>query len=85
MSLDVIQYAAAIESPLAVLAHRRAVVHTIEHAVEDNLGLLVPLHKAWQPTDFLPDLEAEDLAGAGRGLPAKVSNDSRRTTGHPRR
>ena len=60
MSLDVIEYAAAIESPLAVLAHRRAVVHTIEHAVEDNLGLLVPLHKAWQPTDFLPDLEAED-------------------------
>jgi acyl-[acyl-carrier-protein] desaturase len=28
--------------------------------VEQNLALLAPVDQAWQPTDFLPDLNAED-------------------------
>ena len=34
-------------------------IRTIEPAVADNLRLLVPIDKAWQPTDYVPDLEAE--------------------------
>ncbi|MDB5351293.1 MAG: Fatty acid desaturase [Planctomycetota bacterium] len=30
--------------------------------VGENLGLLAPVDQAWQPTDFLPDLSAEDWA-----------------------
>lgn len=33
------------------------VVRAIEPAVADHLRLLLPLDKAWQPTDYLPDLE----------------------------
>ena len=36
------------------------VIRAIEPAVEDNLDLLVPVDRAWQPTDYLPDLEAEN-------------------------
>ena len=36
------------------------VVRAIEPAVQENLGLLVPVDRAWQPTDYLPDLEAEN-------------------------
>ena len=36
------------------------VIRAIEPAVADNLGLLIPVAKAWQPTDYLPDLEAEN-------------------------
>ena len=36
------------------------VIRAIEPAVADNLDLLVPIDKAWQPTDYLPDLEAEN-------------------------
>jgi acyl-[acyl-carrier-protein] desaturase len=53
-------YAHALESPTTGLTHRRDVIQAIEDAVADNLGLLVPLHKAWQPSDYLPDLEAPD-------------------------
>lgn len=38
----------------------RDVMRAIEPAVEESLGLLVPLDRAWQPTDYLPDLEAEN-------------------------
>lgn len=34
------------------------VIRAIEPAVADHLSLLVPLDRAWQPTDYLPDLEA---------------------------
>lgn len=52
----------------ADLAHRqrhlvrdhRDVIRAIEPAVRENLGLLVPIDRAWQPTDYLPDLEAEN-------------------------
>jgi acyl-[acyl-carrier-protein] desaturase len=53
-------YAHALESPTTGLTHRRDVIQAIEDAVADNLGLLVPLHKAWQPSDYLPDLGAPD-------------------------
>ena len=36
------------------------VIRAIEPAVGDNLDLLLPIDKAWQPTDYLPDLEAEN-------------------------
>jgi hypothetical protein len=32
-------------------------IRAIEPAVADNLSLLLPLDRAWQPTDDLPDLE----------------------------
>jgi acyl-[acyl-carrier-protein] desaturase len=35
---------------------RLDVIAAIEPAVADNLNLLVPLDRAWQPTDYLPDL-----------------------------
>ena len=38
----------------------REVILAIEPAVGENLDLLVPISKAWQPTDYLPDLEAEN-------------------------
>ena len=34
------------------------VIRAIEGTVADNLRLLVPLEKAWQPSDYLPDLES---------------------------
>ena len=38
----------------------RAVIRAIEPAVGDHLSLLVPIDRAWQPTDYLPDLEADN-------------------------
>jgi len=40
-----------------VSAHEE-VIRAIEPAVADHLSLLLPLDRAWQPTDYLPDLEA---------------------------
>ena len=42
-----------------VSAHHE-VIRAIEPAVTEHLGLLVPIGRAWQPTDYLPDLEAEN-------------------------
>jgi acyl-[acyl-carrier-protein] desaturase len=42
-----------------MVSEHREVIRAIEPAVADNLRLLLPLDKAWQPTDFLPDLEME--------------------------
>lgn len=36
--------------------HRLRVLESMQDFVSDNLGLLLPLEKSWQPTDFLPDL-----------------------------
>lgn len=38
----------------------RDVIRAIEPAVDHHLHLLVPIDRAWQPTDYLPDLEAEN-------------------------
>ena len=34
-------------------------IRAIEPAVADQQSLLLPLDRAWQPTDYLPDLEME--------------------------
>jgi acyl-[acyl-carrier-protein] desaturase len=46
--------------PRGAVPDHRDVIRTIESAVADNLELLVPIDRAWQPSDYLPDLEAED-------------------------
>ena len=35
-------------------------IESLQEFVEQNLSLLAPVEQAWQPTDFLPDLTAED-------------------------
>ncbi|HEY8667199.1 MAG TPA: acyl-ACP desaturase [Tepidisphaeraceae bacterium] len=35
-------------------------LQSLQSAVEQNLSLLTPVDKAWQPTDYLPDLTAAD-------------------------
>ena len=47
-------------SQRSLVRDHRDVIRAIEPAVGENLGLLVPIDRAWQPTDYLPDLEAED-------------------------
>ena len=42
------------------VSEHHEVIRAIEPAVKENLGLLVPIDRAWQPTDYLPDLEAEN-------------------------
>jgi acyl-[acyl-carrier protein] desaturase len=42
----------------ASVSEHLAVIRAIEPAVGDNLKLLAPLDKAWQPTDYLPALES---------------------------
>ena len=41
-------------------ADHQDVIRAIEPAVEQNLDLLVPVGRAWQPSDYLPDLEADN-------------------------
>ena len=42
-----------------VVMDHRDVIRAIEPAVGDHLHLLLPIGKAWQPTDYLPDLEGD--------------------------
>src|SRR5271167_4104406 len=35
-------------------------VESLQGFVEENLSLLAPVEHAWQPTDYLPDLTADD-------------------------
>lgn len=37
-----------------------SMVQSIQDYVEENLSLLLPVESIWQPTDYLPDLTAED-------------------------
>src|SRR6478735_12759654 len=39
------------------------VIRAVEQSVADHLNLLVPLDKAWQPTDYLPDLTSSAWQG----------------------
>ena len=48
----------SIQSPST--ESQREVLTGIEPAVQENLSLLVPPDKSWQPTDYLPDLTAAD-------------------------
>jgi acyl-[acyl-carrier-protein] desaturase len=38
------------------------VIESLAGFVGENIGLLAPVDRAWQPSDFLPDLSAEDWA-----------------------
>ena len=38
------------------VSEHQEVIRAIEPAVADHLTLLLPLDRAWQPTDYLPDL-----------------------------
>jgi len=49
-----------VKRALDVGRDRWEVIAALEPAVAEHLDLLVPLDKAWQPTDYLPDLEAEN-------------------------
>jgi acyl-[acyl-carrier-protein] desaturase len=51
---DLSEYRADVE-----MDHQE-VVRAIEPAVKDNLELLARIDRAWQPTDYLPDLTADD-------------------------
>jgi acyl-[acyl-carrier-protein] desaturase len=42
------------------LATQREVLSGVSNLVQANLSLLTPIEKAWQPTDYLPDLTAPD-------------------------
>jgi len=39
---------------------QREVLTGLQQIVNENLALLSPIDKAWQPSDFLPDLRADD-------------------------
>lgn len=56
-------------------AHRRSVIDSLQGFVGKNLDLLMDVDKAWQPSDFLPDLslpnwkdEVDKLRDMARGL-----------------
>lgn len=60
-------------------AHRRGVIDSLQEFVGQNLDLLLHVEKAWQPSDFLPDLslpnwkeEVEKLREMARGLTDEV-------------
>jgi acyl-[acyl-carrier-protein] desaturase len=60
-----------------MVSEHREVIRAVEPAVADNLRLLLPLDNAWQPTDFLPDLEMESWRDeiAGFRIAAEAISD----------
>ena len=68
-----------MEAEVDTFAHQREVLRGLEAAAGENLHLLTSVEKAWQPSDFLPDLAAEDwkeqvqrLREPARGLSDQV-------------
>lgn len=49
-----------MDAETARIASQLEVLRGLTQAVEEKLTFLAPIDKAWQPTDFLPDLTAED-------------------------
>lgn len=47
-------------TPDAATESQREVLTGLSETVHDNLSLLIPPEKSWQPTDYLPDLTAAD-------------------------
>ncbi|HZL35177.1 MAG TPA: acyl-ACP desaturase [Tepidisphaeraceae bacterium] len=47
-------------SDIEMQGPQREVLRGLEGFVGEKLSFLAPIDKAWQPTDFLPDLTAED-------------------------
>ena len=58
--LEIIDTADVVHRPSDAGLDHREVILAIEPAVHGNLGLLMPVERAWQPSDYLPDLEADD-------------------------
>src|SRR4051794_11935704 len=61
-----------------ISASQREVLRGLSGKVAENLSLLLPIAKAWQPSDFLPDLTGEDWSerlGKFRG-PASALDDA---------
>ena len=59
-------------------ALHRDVIQAIEPAAGEELAVLVPIEKAWQPTDYLPNMEGaewRDELEAFRQAAAGVSDD----------
>ncbi len=48
-----------LDSP-AHLPSQREVLQGLQEVVRENLSLLTPIDRAWQPTDYLPDLSRAD-------------------------
>src|SRR5436309_572646 len=40
--------------------HSKSIIGGLQDRVEAHLSLLAPVEHCWQPTDYLPDLTAED-------------------------
>jgi acyl-[acyl-carrier-protein] desaturase len=49
-----------MKDPTQRQAAQREVLRGLQETVRENLNLLTPIDKAWQPTDYLPDLTAAD-------------------------
>jgi acyl-[acyl-carrier-protein] desaturase len=43
-----------------LLSSQRDILRGVQNTVFENLALLLPIDKAWQPTDYLPGLDAPD-------------------------
>jgi acyl-[acyl-carrier-protein] desaturase len=58
-------------------ASQREVLQGLAESVRTNLSLLTPVQEAWQPTDYLPDLTADDWQErlAAFRAPAKELSD----------
>ena len=50
------------------------ILHSLSAQVEADLTFLTPIEKAWQPTDFLPDLCGEDFADRLNAFRAPAKN-----------
>ena len=57
-----------------MVAMKRDVIESLQGFVEENLSLLAPVDQAWQPTDYLPDLTAEDWAEQVASFRASARN-----------
>ena len=66
-----------MQSEIDVQAAQREVLRGMQGFVGENLSFLAPIDKAWQPTDFLPDLTAPDWREqlAGFRAPSEALSD----------
>ena len=49
-----------MDRELETMGAQQEVLRGMEAFVGENLSFLAPVEKAWQPTDYLPDLTADD-------------------------
>jgi acyl-[acyl-carrier-protein] desaturase len=74
MSPDVTHRNGQAQRRRDLVSEHREVIRAMEPAVADHLNLLSPPGKAWQPADYLPDLESanwrDEVEGFRRGAEA---------------